>query len=65
MDDDHRHSKFGKDKRRKYVHWQATIFYADGERFIRLYTNRKKAAAFAERQRKSPIVKLVRVTEVS
>jgi hypothetical protein len=58
-------TKFGKDKRRKHRHWLATIFYRDGERFARMYTNRAKAAAFAERQRKSPVVKLARVIQVS
>ena len=58
-------TKFGKDKRRKHRHWLATIFYRDGERFARTYTDHKKAIAFAERQRKSPVVKLARVTQVS
>jgi hypothetical protein len=57
-------TKFGKDKRRKHRHWLATIFYRDGERFARTYTDRKKAIAFAERQRKSPVVKLARVTQI-
>jgi hypothetical protein len=46
-------------------HWLATIFYRDGDRFARTYTNHKKANAFAERQRKSPVVRLARVTRVS
>ena len=58
-------TKFGKDKRRKHHHWLATVFYRDGERFARTYTDRKKAFAFAERQRKSPVVKMARVTRVS
>jgi len=58
-------TKFGKDKRRKHRHWLATVFYRDGERFARMYTNRTKAAAFAERQRKSPVVKFARVIQVS
>jgi len=58
-------TKFGKDKRRKHRHWLATIFYGDGERFARTYTDHKKAVAFAERQRKSPVVKLARVIQVS
>jgi hypothetical protein len=57
-------TKFGKDKRRKHRHWQATIFYRDGERFARTYTDREKAIAFAERQRKSPVVKVARVTQI-
>ena len=53
-----------KDKRRKHHHFEAKIFYKDGDVFARRYTDREKAAAFAERQRKSPVVKMARVTEV-
>jgi hypothetical protein len=55
---------FGEDKRRKHRHWQVTVFYNDGERFARIYTDRKKASSFADRQKKSPVVKIARVTEV-
>jgi hypothetical protein len=65
MNAHHKGTKFGKDKRRKHRHWLATIFYRDGERFARTYTSRAKAVAFAERQRKSPVVKLARVTQMS
>jgi hypothetical protein len=58
-------TKFGKDKRRKHHHWLAKIFYRDGDRFARTYTDRKKAIAFAERQRKSPAVRMARVTQIS
>jgi len=57
-------TKLGKDKRRKHKHWQVTVFYKDGERFARVYTDREKAAKFAERQRKSPVVKTARVLQV-
>jgi hypothetical protein len=60
-----RRTIFGKDKRRKHRHWQVTLFYKDGKRFARTYTDRDKAAGFAERQKKSPLVKLARVTQVS
>ena len=56
---------FGKDKRRKHHHWQVTVFYKDGETFGRKYTDRDKAAGFAERQKKSPVVKMARVTQVN
>ena len=56
---------FGKDKRRKHHHWQVTVFYKYGERFARTYTVRAKAAGFAERQKKSPVVKMARVIEIS
>jgi hypothetical protein len=57
-------TKLGKDKRRKHKHWQVTVFYKDGERFARVYTDRAKANKFAERQRKSPVVKTARVLQV-
>jgi hypothetical protein len=41
------------------------LFYNDGERFARTYTDHKKATSFADRQRKSPVVKMARVTEVN
>jgi hypothetical protein len=56
---------FGKDKRRKHRHWQVTVFYKDGETFGRVYTDREKAAGFAERQKKSPVVKMARITLLS
>jgi hypothetical protein len=57
-------SIFGKDKRRKHRHWQVTVFYRDGERFARVYTDRAKATSFAARQKKSPVVKSTRVVQV-
>jgi hypothetical protein len=56
---------FGKDGRRKHHHWQVTVFFRDGETFGRVYTDREKAAGFAERQKKSPVVKMARVTQLS
>jgi hypothetical protein len=58
-------SGFGKDKRRKHHHFLVTVFYADGERFGRVYTDKDKATRFAERQRRSPVVKSARITLVS
>jgi len=58
-------TKLGKDRRRKHKHWQVTVFYKDGERFARVYTDRVKATKFAERQRKSPVVKTARVLQIS
>jgi hypothetical protein len=58
-------TQYGKDKRRKHRHYQVTVFYADGEKFARVYTDKGKAVKFAERQRKSPVVKLARVVQVS
>jgi hypothetical protein len=57
-------TKLGKDKRRKHHHFEAKIFYEDGEVFARRYTDREKARAFADRQRKSPVVKLARIIQV-
>jgi hypothetical protein len=58
-------TSFKKGGRRKHHHWQVTVFYKDGERFARTYTNHEKAAGFAERLRKSPVVKMARVIEIS
>jgi hypothetical protein len=56
---------FRNDRRRKYHHWVATLFYADGERFQRVYLDREKARRFAERQKKSPLVLKARVSQQS
>jgi hypothetical protein len=58
-------NSFGKDRRRKHHHWLVTVYYADGEKFGRVYTDRDKASRFADRQRRSPVVKSARVTQVS
>jgi hypothetical protein len=58
-------SAFGKDRRRKHHHWLVTVYYPDGEKFGRVYTDRDKASKFAERQRSSPVVKSARVSQVS
>ncbi|MGH9775942.1 MAG: hypothetical protein ACRD50_13455 [Candidatus Acidiferrales bacterium] len=52
------------DKRRKHRHWQVTVYYSDGEKFARVYIDRARAKLFAERQKKSPVVKATRVLEV-
>ena len=57
-------TKLGKDKRRKHKHWQVTVFYKDGEKFARVYIDRERAERFAERQKKSPVVKATRILEV-
>jgi hypothetical protein len=56
---------FNKDRRRKHHHWLVTVSYADGEKFGRVYTDKDKAARFAERQKRSPVVKSARITQVS
>jgi hypothetical protein len=55
---------FKTDNRRKHRQYQVTVIYRDGEKFARVYIDRTKADKFAERQGKSPIVKMTRVTEV-
>jgi hypothetical protein len=57
-------SRMRRDKRRKHRHWQVTIYYKDGEKFARVYIDRERATRFAERQRRSPVVKSTRVMEV-
>jgi len=58
-------SEFGKDKRRRHHHWMVTVTYKDGEKFGRVYIDEEKARRFAERQKKSPVVKSAKVTELS
>jgi hypothetical protein len=58
-------ASFKKDKRRKHRHWQVAAIYQDGERFARLYIDRDRAARFAERRKKFPVVKMVRATQLS
>jgi hypothetical protein len=58
-------TSFRKDGRRKHHHWQVKLFYGDGGTFARTYAVHAKADAFAERQKKSPVVKMARVTQVN
>ena len=58
-------SDFDKDRRRKHHHFLVTVYYEDGEKFGRVYTDKDKASRFAERQRRSPVVKAARVSQVS
>lgn len=54
-----------RDGRRKHRHWKVTIYYADGQKFTRVYTERKRAEKFALRQKRSPVVRSTRVREVT
>lgn len=56
---------FSKDRRRKHHHWQVTVYYGDGEKFARVYIVQGKARRFAERQKKSPVVKRTLVRRIS
>jgi hypothetical protein len=58
-------TNFNKDQRRKHHHWLVTVTYPDGETFARVYIDRKRAERFAERQKKSPIVKNTRIRRLS
>ncbi len=57
-------SRLHRDRRRKHQHWQVTVYYHDGEKFARVYIDRERAERFAERQKKSPVVKATRILEV-
>jgi len=57
-------SRLHRDRRRKHRHWQVTVYYSDGEKFARVYIDRERAERFAERQKKSPVVKATRILEV-
>ena len=52
------------DLRRKHSHYLVTITYGDGETFGRVYIDREKAEKFAERQKKSPVVKQAKVKQL-
>jgi hypothetical protein len=58
-------TNFSRDRRRKHHHFLVTVFYADGEKFGRVYTDKEKADRFADRQKRSPVVKSARVTQIS
>jgi len=53
-----------RDKRRRHQHFLVTVYYHDGEKFGRVYIDKDRAHKFADRQKKSPVVKTARVTEV-
>lgn len=53
-----------RDRRRKHRHWQVTVYYHDGEKFARVYIDRERAQSFADRQKRSPVVKRTRILEV-
>jgi hypothetical protein len=52
------------DGRRKHRHWEVSIVYHDGKKFARVYTDRARAERFAERQKKSPVVRSAKIREV-
>jgi len=57
-------TSFSTDRRRKHRHWQVTVYYRYSEKFARIYTDRGRATRFAERQKKSPVVRSARVRQV-
>jgi hypothetical protein len=57
-------NRMHRDRRRKHRHWQVTVYYQDGEKFARVYIDRDRAERFADRQKKSPVVKSTRILEV-
>lgn len=54
-----------RDRRRKHRHWEVSVYYHDGKRFARIYTDRRRAESFARRERRSPVVRSVRIREVN
>jgi len=56
--------RLSRDRRRRHRHWQVTVYYQDGEKFARVYIDRERAERFADRQKKSPVVKATRIVEV-
>jgi hypothetical protein len=57
-------SRLSQDRRRRHQHWQVSVYYHDGEKFARVYIDRERAERFADRQKKSPVVKSTRIVEV-
>lgn len=57
-------ARIARDGRRKHRHWEVTIQYHDGKKFARVYTDRERAERFAARQKKSPVVRAVKIREV-
>ena len=51
--------------RRKHRHWKVTVYYYDGEQFARVYIDEKRAEAFAKRQKRSPVIRSVRIRETN
>lgn len=56
---------FNGDARRRHHHFIVTVTYFDAGSFARVYTNLDKAQRFADRQKKSPVVKAARVSKLS
>ena len=52
------------DKRSGHQHYLVTVTYVDSETFGMVFTDFEKASRFADRQKKSPDVKSVRVNPV-
>lgn len=53
-----------KDSRRKHSHYLVTVTYGDGQTFGRVYIDAEKAERFAQRQKKSPVVKQANVKKL-
>lgn len=56
---------FSSDARRRHHHFIVVITYFDSGSFARVYTSLDKARRFAERQKKSPVVKAARINKLS
>ncbi len=41
-------AEFEKDRRRKHHHYLVTVYYEDGEKFGRVYTDKDKASRFVK-----------------
>ena len=54
-----------KGRPRIHDHHLVQITYRDKEVFRRVYTNKEKAVSFANRQKKSPVVKNVTVRKIN
>lgn len=53
----------GMNRGRKHRHWKVNVYYVGGGKFVRVYTDRRRAENFAAKERRSPVVRYVRVRE--
>lgn len=53
------------DRRRRHHHWLVKVFFFDDDFFGRVYTDHEKAAKFAARQQRSPVVRATRILQLS
>jgi len=56
---------FSSDARKRHSHFIVIITYFDSGSFARVYTSLDKARRLPERQKKSPVVRAIRINKLS